>query len=242
MQKFAGEDLSGSARKKAQQEQQKRWVAMQIAQKKAREREEEEAQRLYELRQQELTLRGLQLEEAEEATRRAVNSSVKEYNAALAAEWAEKTRLAALQEERERMEDIQNQLNSDLLCENPYKAAAASQLPGRVVVTEFKGLLPEERERIRAIQAAQAEEAARIEAAKAEENRRWELQAEANRRAGLRLEAQAAADRRAFNERLDAENLRLAEEAKARQDFINTQLYTNQPTQEYWDQWNTTTR
>ncbi|KNC46361.1 protofilament ribbon protein [Thecamonas trahens ATCC 50062] len=242
LQKFEGEDLTGEERRKAQQEQMRRWVALQLAQKKQKQREEEEAQRLYELRQQEMTLRGLEMEEAQNRTRRAVQTAVKDYNAALAAEWAERERARKLAETREGLEEIHNNLNSDLLCENPYKAAAASQLPGRVVVTEFKGLLPEERERIRAIQAEQAEERARIEAARAEEERRWELQAEANRRAALRLEAQNQRERRAVNERVSGENAQLAAEARQRQEFINNKLYTNQPTQAYWDQWNTSTR
>lgn len=73
-------------------------------------------------------------------------------------------------------------------------------------------------------------------------NREFERQASANARAALLAEREMARRRREIEKAQADENRRLAQEQKARLDFMNREVYTNPPTAAYFMQFNTTTR
>ena len=82
LQKFDGEDLNNKARTKFQNEQLREWSEQQMREKKAAEDAQKRADRLYELKMKELDQRAMELAEAEENCRRAIDSATKDYNRA----------------------------------------------------------------------------------------------------------------------------------------------------------------
>lgn len=80
---IAGEDLNSKARRKYQQEQLREWSTEQKEERDQAERNQKTADRLYELKMKELDQRAMELANAEEDCRRAINMATKDYNNAL---------------------------------------------------------------------------------------------------------------------------------------------------------------
>ena len=80
---------------------------------------------------------------------------------------------------------------------------------------------------------------------KDEEKRRdeeWSRQANAHARAGELIERQKLRTEAEIRKQLLDENSRLAQEQKSYQNFLDRQVYTNEPTSAFFLQFNTTTR
>lgn len=80
---FIGEDLNSKARRKYQQEQLREWSTEQKEEREQAERNQNTADRLYDLKMKELDQRAMELAKAEEDCRRAINVATKDYNNAL---------------------------------------------------------------------------------------------------------------------------------------------------------------
>lgn len=83
LQKFQGEDLNSRARAKYQQEQLREWSRMQQSEKQHANAQQQAADRLFYLKQNELDQRAVELQKAEEECRRAINEATRNYNDAL---------------------------------------------------------------------------------------------------------------------------------------------------------------
>ena len=83
LQKFDGEDLNNKARTKFQEEQRRAWAEQQMREKRQAEENQKAADRLYELKMKELDQRAMELEQAEEACRKAIKQAQADYNQAL---------------------------------------------------------------------------------------------------------------------------------------------------------------
>jgi hypothetical protein len=115
------------------------------------------ADKLYDFKQMELDQRARDLQRAEEECRRAINSAVNDYNEALRREQDQKRAIKKMQEQDDNMTEIANAIFSDLLTENPDQAISAFG-PNRVVPDRWKGMSPEQIEKIRKEQLRQIEE------------------------------------------------------------------------------------
>lgn len=80
LQKFNGEDLNNKARTKLQHEQLREWSEQQERERKQAEENQKAADRLYDLKTKELDQRAMELQQAEENCRRAINIATKDYN------------------------------------------------------------------------------------------------------------------------------------------------------------------
>jgi len=240
-QKFDGEDLNSKARKKLMQEQMREWTRRQADEKKRHKDLQREADKLYDLHRQEADERAMALANMEEECRRAINESVKDYNQALADEQAEKARLAKQQELDDNFTEMANQVNGDMLTENPDVAESAFG-PHRVITDRWKGMSPEQLAEIRRIQELQRQEKKRILEDEAERDREWERQRLFDARSGLLMERESDRVRKGLEKEQVAANTRLAAEQKSNQEYIDNEVYTNRPTAAYFQQWNTTSR
>lgn len=83
LQKFQGEDLNSRARLKYQKEQLREWSRMQQEDRQRVNQQQQTADRLYSMKQNELDQRSMELQQAEDECRRAINESIKNYNDAL---------------------------------------------------------------------------------------------------------------------------------------------------------------
>ncbi|KAI8771759.1 RIB43A-like with coiled-coils protein 2 [Biomphalaria glabrata] len=241
IQKFDGEDLNSKARKKLQNEQSRKWHEAQMRERERARRNQEEADRLYELKQRELDERAIQLQQAEEECRKAIDMATASYNDALKNEQRERERLKRQQEQDDNMTEIANHVFGDILTENPAVAQSAFG-PHRVIPDRWKGMSPQQLEEIRKEQARQMAEAERLRQEEELRNREYDRQASANARAALLIEKELERKRKEIEKAQADENRRLAQEQKAHIDFLNKEVYTNSPTSAFFMQFNTSTR
>lgn len=241
IQKFDGEDLNNKARTKFQQEQLREWAEQQMRERDQAKKNQDKADNLYELKMKELDLRSMDLQDAEEACRRAINQAQADYNKALANEQSERRRLTQQQESDDNHTEMANHIYGDILTENPSVAQSAFG-PHRVITDRWKGMSPEQLADIRRTQDLQKKEKERLADEAQRRDNEWERQMSANARAGLLLEREKERRERDLKKQLADENRRLSQEQKAHKEFLDNEVYTNPPTGAYFMQFNTTTR
>jgi len=241
LQKFDGEDLNGKARKKYQDEQNRKWFTEQMKERDQAKNNQALADKLYENKMKELDDRAMDLQKAEEDCRRAINMATKDFNKAQDQERKEKERLRDQQNLDDNMTEIANHVYGDILTENPAIAQSAFG-PHRVITDRWKGMTPQQLEDIRKEQERQRLENERRKMEDELRNKEWERQQNANARAGLLMEREADRKRRDIQKQQADENRRLGQEQNAHQDFMDKEVYTNPPTAAYFMQFNTTTR
>jgi hypothetical protein len=241
MQKFEGEDLNNPARKKLQQEQLREWSKQQAEERRKAEERKKYADHLYDLKQIELDQRAQELQKAEEECRKAIKMASANYNKALAEEAARQKELDDRREMDDKLTEIANNVHGDFLTENPAIATSAFG-PHRVIPDRWKGFSQEQKDEVRKTQKLQDEERKRREAEQKREDEDWAKQADAMARAGMILERDHNRKARNQNKNFADDNLKLALEQKAHQEFLDKQVYINPPTAAYFMQFNTVTR
>jgi len=241
IQKFDGEDLNSKARKKFQNEQARHWHEAQMREKAQAKASQNRADQLYDLKQQELDHRAIELQAAEENCRKAINMATAAYNDALNKEQNERSRLKAQQDLDDKMTEIANHVFGDVLTENPAVAQSAFG-PHRVITDRWKGMSPQQLEDVRKQQERQRAENERLRQEEELKNREYERQSSAHARAALMIERELERKRKDLEKAQADENRRLALEQKAHKEFLDKELYTNPPTAAYFMQFNTSTR
>ncbi|CAH8468232.1 unnamed protein product [Schistosoma intercalatum] len=241
LQKFDGEDLNLKARMKYQREQLQNWFDRQIEERNRAENAKKEADRLYDLKRRELDQRACELQKAEEQCRRAINVAMQRYNKLLKEESDQKALLKAKQTEDDNMTEICNAIYGDFLSENPAQAISAFGT-NRIIPDRYKGMTLEQLKDIRKSQEEQMKERERQLARQKQEDEEWDNQLLKSSRLGLLIEREIERSTREINRKVAEKNLQLAHEQKVFQDYLNKELYTNQPTGHYFTQFNTTSR
>ncbi|KAF7256023.1 hypothetical protein EG68_06727 [Paragonimus skrjabini miyazakii] len=214
IQKFEGEDLNSQARNQYQREQMQNWFERQIEERKRAEAAQKEAERLNGLKRRELDQRACELAKAEEECRRAINVAVQQ---------------------------ICNAIYSDLLTENPAQSISAFG-PNRYVADRYKGMSPEQIAEIHKKQQEQIEEKERLKAEEKARDAEWDEQRVKSARLGILLEREIERSKKEIQKRMAEENLKLTLDQKAFQKYLDSEVYTNQPTADYFTQFNTTSR
>lgn len=241
IQKFEGEDLNNKARTKFQQEQLREWSTQQANEREQAKRNQDYADRLYNLKMKELDQRAVELQNAEEECRRAINMATTDYNNALMRERNERERLKKQQDYDDNMTEIANHIFGDTLTENPAVAQSAFG-PHRVIPDRWKGMSPQQLEDIRREQEKQRLEKERQEQEDKLRNNEWERQANANARAAMLLEREMDRKHHDINREMAEENRRLAQEQESHKQYLEKEVYTNPPNASYFMQFNTSTR
>lgn len=241
MQKFLGEDLNETARKKLQQEQHEAWMKQQMKEKAQELANLKEAQRLYDLKVIETDQRALELARAEQECRNAINMAQKDYNQALRRERQVKEDKEKQQELEDNHTEISNQVFGDMLTENPAVAQSAFG-SHRVIPDRWKGMSPDELNTIRYTQNQQVEEKKRLQEEEMQREAEWNKQMLDNAKAAVLLERQQERLRKELMKKQAEENLRLTAEQQSRLDHLNREVYTNDPTAAYFMQFNTSSR
>ena len=241
LQKFAGEDLSRKDRVKAQNDQMKNWTRQQIEERAAMKAAEEAAERLYQARQQEINVRRKEMEQAEEETKAEMAQKVREFNQAQAEAKRRREEEEKWSEVNNNLEEIRNHLESDLLNENPDKAVSAFG-PHRVVPAEWKGMNEDQLNDIRHTQSAQLQAKAEQERRDKMEAEMWRLQEQQVARELLKRERAMDRLKRQQEREVAAIHQQQEREKKERYRHLEKEVYTNPPTEDYFNQFNTTSR
>lgn len=241
MQQFHGEDLSYAARVKAQQEEQRQWMndmMMKKQQDKAAQKASDDA---YAHRALEIDQMKLDLEATARQARMQTNVAVAEYQLAQAAAKREREAAAQKAELQDNVEEIQGNLASDTLTENP--AVGRSFIaPNRVRPDHYKGMAPGEQQAVLEAQATQRMQSAAVAAATKAEEAAIDAQMEGMRRQGAYQDAQVAAMRAQMRKQLQDDNATLAKEQYAKNSFLTTKVYKNGIDASFFDQFGTTSR
>nr|XP_035129269.2 RIB43A-like with coiled-coils protein 2 [Callithrix jacchus] len=240
MQKFMGEDLNFHERKKFQEEQNREWSLQQQREWKNAQAERKHAEAFYTETRLQFDETAKHLQKLESATRKAVCASVKEFNKSQAIESAERKKQEKAQELEDNLAEITNLLRGDLLSENPQQAASSFG-PHRVVPDRWKGMTQEQLEQIRLVQKQQVQEKLRLQEEERQRDLDWDRQRIQGARATLLFERQQRRQQRDLRGALDGSNLSLAKEQRLQKKYMN-EVYTNQPTGDYFTQFNTGSR
>lgn len=238
---FDGEDLSGKIRQTAQQQQRATWADAQREERRLADQQRDYSEHLYQLKQIELDQTGLELQRQETECRRAVTSATKQFNLNQAEERAQRENHEKAAELQDNLTEIKNHVFGDMLTENPDVAQSAFG-SHRVITDRWKGMNHEQIDQIRQTQAQQVAEKAR----QTEEENRITNQWVSNRikmaKAGTLMERAEKRERREIQKRLVEENKRLAKEQAERLNNLDHVTYTNRPKDDYFNQFNTTSR
>jgi len=238
---FDGEDLSGKQRLIAQQKQRADWAA---AQKEERNRAEQMLQYsdyLYEMKQNQLDQKAMELQNKETDARRAVEVSTKDFNLRQAEERKQRENEEKQAELQDNFCEMKNNVFGDLLTENPDVARSAFG-SHRVITDRWKGMNEQQINDIRKTQAEQTKLNANMRAEEQRINNQWDKNRIQMAKTGTLLERAEKRERREIQKRLVEENKRLAKEQAARLNHIDQEVYQNRPSNDYFSQFNTTSR
>uniref|UniRef100_A0A8C0RHV9 RIB43A-like with coiled-coils protein 1 n=2 Tax=Canis lupus familiaris TaxID=9615 RepID=A0A8C0RHV9_CANLF len=190
----------------------------QVEERKLREATEQSKEAAYDMLNDQLRLamdmRATQLAKLEESCRVAMMSAMANANKAQAAELAERQRREHQREQEANFMEIQNQITSDLLTENP-QVAQHPVAPHRVLPYCWKGMTPEQRTAIRKVQEVQRHEKEAQRQAEQALDVKWENQALHSAQAAMELEEQERELCAEFRRGLGSFNQQLAMEQKA---------------------------
>ncbi|NXN81326.1 RIBC2 protein, partial [Bombycilla garrulus] len=241
MQKFVGEDLNHDQRIKFQKEQLREWSLQQQKDLKNALADQKLADDLYDKFRIELDRKIMAEEKKEEESRRAVCTATKTFNKIQVAELDHKNELEKAQKIKDDMDEITCLLQGDLLSENPDQAIGpCSKHP--VLVDRWKGMTQEQLAAIRQFQKEQALEKKRVREQERRRDAEWDRQRLQAARAQLLWERQQQRQDQAQRRHLDDRNAELSQEQKAKNIYLKEEEYSNIPTEEFYAQFNTTTR
>ncbi|XP_040854192.1 RIB43A-like with coiled-coils protein 1 isoform X1 [Ochotona curzoniae] len=241
LQYFSGDELHKAACLRMQQEQFRASLNTQVQQQQQAKTEQLRVDQLSDQLRMAAELRASQIAKLEESCRIAMKCAMANANKAQAAEKARRQRTERQREQAANRKEIWSQVNSDLLTENP-KVAQNTKALHRVLPHSWKGMTPEQRAAIRKTQEAQRQEReAQRQAEKAQEAE-WQKQTACAAKATEELEEQERILCAELRRGLGSLNQYLASEQKAQQKHLNSMIYTNQPTDQYYLQFNTSSR
>ncbi|KAL0273079.1 UNVERIFIED_CONTAM: hypothetical protein PYX00_005838 [Menopon gallinae] len=236
-QKFEGEDLRREERLKVQGEQTRAWLKQQIEEKKQAEYEKQQAELIYMEAMIARDKRAIELARMEEECTRKLKASTAEFNKILADEKEAEQRRKQIQEDNDKNAEKANWLTSDFLTENP-DVAMSNLGPNRMIGYMFKGLGPEAAFEVRKFQEQQIEEKKKRQEEEARIDKEWfALKTQLTRQIYFK-DKELQEQQRALNAQIMEANRQLAMEKRERDEYLQKVVYTNVPTDEYYDQFN----
>ncbi|ORC86936.1 putative flagellar protofilament ribbon protein [Trypanosoma theileri] len=233
MQKFEGEDLDYKDRRSLQQRQQRDWAQQQVEEKLAKKWMEQEANRAFDERNEEVNHRIYEVEQGIAEQRRLIQKNQAEFNKALAEQKRREAIRDKEEETRKALEEIRFHLEGDFLNETE---TMVSNLGAKVKSERYKGMTAAEKEKLLQEQAAQREAMRRRRLLEVEEEKQWAQQENLQLRMANALERQRERERRAEREALHAERKKQKEAAEVRRKNLD-ELYTNAVDEDYFKYW-----
>lgn len=241
MQKFHGEDLGHAYKIKAQREEiaaSNGALAAAKASAKAAMQAEEAA---FAASMLQIDSMKVELEQAAQDARSKTNRAVSEYNQAQAAARTERERALQIRDQQQNVEEIQEQLAGQTLTEDPM-VGRSFIAPNRLRPDHYKGMAPEEKALVISEQEAQRAANAVAKAAAATDKADSDAALEAIRLERCAGEARVANMRAEMRQRMMLENKELAASQGASKAFLESAVYPNAITEEFFSQFNTTSR
>ncbi|KAK5863541.1 hypothetical protein PBY51_000565 [Eleginops maclovinus] len=241
---FQGEDIGEEQRRREQMKKTDRDLRAQKEDNERRHVGEKQREMIVNKELVLQDLRGVQLHALDEECKKAARMALDNYNQALTAERAERLKEQHRREEMEKRAEMQHTLTSDIMTE--CAEAAERELRGRrsarVLVDRWKGMSPEQLSAIHKEREEQGQERERQRVTEKIQDAAWELQLLKLSREAEKEERRTEELRREKRIQTGHYNMQLAREQQAHQEFLNKKLYTNKPSKDYFDQFNTSSR
>ncbi|XP_059189782.1 RIB43A-like with coiled-coils protein 1 [Centropristis striata] len=241
---FQGEDMGEEQRRREQMKKTDRDLRAQ--------KEEDERRRVADKQREMLVskelvyqdLKGVQLEALEEECKKAARTALDDYNQALAAEQTERRKEQQRREEREKVAEMWHTLTSDMMteCAEAAEREEGGGRPPHVLIDRWKGMSPEQLSDIQREREEQLLKRQRQRDAEKIQEASWELQLLKQSREQEEEQRRAEELRREMRIQTDRYNMQLAREQQAHQEYLNKKLYTNKPSKDYFNQFNTNSR
>lgn len=241
LQLFQGEDLSAKDRKKLQQEQMREWIKQQLEEKNREKAAERYAEQLHQKKMMEIDARSAALAREEEDCRRNLNMATKNYNSALSSERKAREALDKQKEQDDNFTELSNQVFGDTLTENPG-VAQSSFGAHRVIPDRWKGMSAEQKAEIQRTRDLQKEEKQRMLDEEKELYNEYERTALLQAQKAILMEREKNRNAAELEKSIAEENMRLSQEQRSNLTRLNKEIYTNPPTNDYFSQFNTSTR
>lgn len=236
---FMGEDLQGQERRREQRMQQKAWLQQQIDEKKRTQAHAEETQRRYEAFLRNWSTRMEEIDEDERKLRRQIQQNISRFNLNLASERERRRQQLKVEEDQDNLAEMVNILTSDMMTENKDLGKESPLGGKRLVVSQYRGMSDAEIQEIRDEQLRQiAERRQRKEDDKIEKQKFDDVLLSQLSEANNQEERMRRGHEAMFAE-LKLENDQLREQQM--QNLRDCRV-DNMPTEEYFAQFNTTTR
>ncbi|XP_050298290.1 RIB43A-like with coiled-coils protein 2 [Anthonomus grandis grandis] len=240
-QKFEGEDLVSEERLKVQRDQIKAWLSQQLIEKEQAEKERKLAEDAYKAAVIARDHRAIELANIEKNCRRKLEEATTKYNLALAEEKCKSQMTKRQQTLEDNTAEIYNTMMSELLTESP-DVAQSNMGPGKKIAYSYKGMSEEEKLQVRKDQMAQAEEARKKKQQEERNQREFDEYINGTQKSVYLMDLEIERKKREERKKIAEENLRLAEEQRNRKKFLDKIVYMNRATDEYFDQFNKSTR
>lgn len=226
--KFPGEDLGYNDRKQYQQRQQKEWLEQQVEMLRERERFENQEDRNYDARQEEIASIIKSNDDEVAQSRRQRNLEVMRFNKNLAREKQLRERKYAAEQEDAAQNEVMRTFHSKQLNE------VVGPRDGR---SNFKGFTPQMRQEVLDTQARQIEELRAQRERELYEDQQYDEMQEGFRRTIVAIDQQVARDKAQELADLRRERARQAKEKTAHYNYLDTVVYKNPVDESYFQQW-----
>lgn len=240
---WLGEDECHQQRRHQQKEQMRGWLQQQMHERQQLQRDRRDAERAMEAAMIRHDSRLQEIDRAERGLRRQMHCHTAGLNRELAEQRKWRVEQQRRQDEEDSLAEIVNHLSSDMLLEDKEAATASSLFGGkRVCSYMYRGMTAAQ------LQAIRDEQRQQIETKKAEAQRRRASDVhsdqvlESSCLALERKHREADEKRRQADAHQNRVNLQLSAEQKRKKEYMNSEVYTFQPTDEYFEQFNKTTR
>lgn len=240
---WLGEDPNNLHRIKLQREQQKSWLQQQLYEKHQMKKNMSEMQKAIDM---DALNKDEQLKASDQTKRKQhqkLLADTARYNLALAREQRAKQTESRRKEEEDNLAEIMNNVSSDMLMENKDTSISSSLFGGsRINPTMYRGMTSEQIRDIRMEQLRQIDEKLSKMAKMKESDERFDETMKARTNLLETEEQNARREKLQILTEQKAMNARLLQEQKQRNHHLNEDVYKFKPTDEYFEQFNTTTR
>jgi hypothetical protein len=237
---FHGEDLTQNDRTKQQKNQMKNWIEQQVTEKGQAKAMEEYEKLVSEKRMEEVNFLANELDKQKELLRLEKERATKEFNIEQSVDKRNREAERKAKEELDKLEEIQNQLNSDLLNEN-FDATLNANDPNRFKPYNFKSLRPDQYQNILDTRENQIREKEYIETKEKLESELDHTREKLNNRMAMRLQREQERVRQDRQKQLAEIHRHQQEENKYKKAQIDD-LYANKVTDDFFSQFGTSSR
>jgi len=238
VQKFGGEDLMKRQREVQQQKSQASWIEQQIFEKTMVAQAAQEESDDFASQVEGITHLRTEIEKKEEGLRKELQMAQQLHNLHKAKEIEGIKKMGAAQDNHLNRKEMEHHAQDAFLNET----TEYHNSNGRIKRDMYKGSNRSERIEVANLQKMQGEEKLDRKTAEMQGSAMFEAQTEMTRRQLVAMEREKQRTRRAMAEQMAQENRKAHQEHYDRQKHLTTNVYTNQPHDDFFAQFGTSTR